>query len=78
MNFALKSAWISKEYCFTHMILRLKAKLVIFTQQWNQNGNLRSSEVQQGEPLPQILFRENRWSQLINCITCWLEWLQTS
>ena len=42
------------------MVLHLKAQLVIFTQHWNQNGNLRTSGVQQGGPLPQILFRENR------------------
>ena len=42
MNFAIKSAWIIKEYLFTAMFL--KVLLVIFLQQWNKNGNLRTSE----------------------------------
>ena len=42
------------------MVLRLKALLVILTQHRNQNGNLRTSGVQHGDPLPQILFMENR------------------
>ena len=54
MIFALMSVWISKEYHFTHMFLLLKA---LFTQQWNENGNLCTSGVQQGGPLPQIRFR---------------------
>ena len=32
----------------------------MFTQQWNHNDNFRTSGVQQGGPLPQILFIENR------------------
>ena len=57
MNFAIKSAWISKEYLFTAMYL--KVLLVIFLQQWNKNGNLRTSDVPQGGPLPKILYRED-------------------
>ena len=53
------SVLISKEYHFTHMFLLLKAYLSLFTQQWNQNGNLCTSGVQQGGPLPQIRLREN-------------------